>query len=150
MSGTIAQYLGEDQFGRWIGVFEGDPWWNAERTRHGVFIEPLVKVIPEGTFWTACFYPGATAVDVDIVVPVIWNDDVLEEIDLEMDILRSADGVVSVRDEDEFERVRREWNMPDEIAERALETFAQIREEVALGVEPFGDVGERWLRDFLS
>jgi hypothetical protein len=105
---TVARLLGEDQFGRWIGVQKGDPWWTANRARSGVFGAPLVKLVPSGTFWTACFHPADPVIDVDIVLPVRWADDVLEEVDLELDVLRSANGTVSVRDRDEWERVRQE------------------------------------------
>jgi hypothetical protein len=105
---TVARLLGDDEFGRWIGVQKGDPWWAANRSRSGVFEAPLVKLVPSGTFWTACFQPADPVIDVDIVLPVRWADDVLEEVDLELDILRSADGTVSVRDRDEWERVRQE------------------------------------------
>lgn len=82
--------LGEDEFGRWLGVTRGDPWWAADRSRSGVFETSLVKVVPNGTFWTACFHPVDLVVDVDIVLPVRWVDDALEEVDLELDILRGT------------------------------------------------------------
>ncbi len=87
---TVACLLGEDAFGRWLGVARGNPWWAADGSHSGVFELSLVKVVPSGTFWTACFNPVDPVVDVDIVLPVCWIDDALEEVDLELDILRSA------------------------------------------------------------
>ena len=93
---AVTQLLGEDAYGRWLGVARGEPWWAADRSRSGVFLGSLVKVVPHDTFWTACFHPVDPVVDVDIVLPVRWVDNVLEEVDLELDILRSADGSVHV------------------------------------------------------
>lgn len=53
---TMARLLGEDEFGHWIGVAKGDPWWTADHSRSGVFEASLVKLVPHGTFWTACFH----------------------------------------------------------------------------------------------
>jgi hypothetical protein len=38
---ALARFLGEDAFGRWLGVARGDRWWAADGSRAGVF-EPQV------------------------------------------------------------------------------------------------------------
>lgn len=150
MAVAVATLLGEDAFGRWLGITRGDPWWAADHSRSGVFERSFVKLVPSDTFWTACFQVVDPVVDVDIVLPVRWIDGVLEEVDLELDILRSADGYVSVRDQDTFEQVRAQWGMPDEIAVQAETTCARIRTLVERGAEPFGTVGQAWLACFLA
>jgi uncharacterized protein len=147
---AIAYLLGDDEFGRWLGVAQGSPWRDADGAASGVFVASFVKLVPRDTFWTACFNLGDPVVDVDIVLPVRWTDNVLEEVDLELDVLRFADGSVHVRDRDAFDRVRVMRAMPDEIAARAEETCAQVRALVAQGAEPFGRVGRAWLRHFLA
>ena len=89
-------------------------------------------------------------VDVDIVLPVSWAGDILEEVDLELDILRAPDGTVQVRDRDEFERVQAIWPMPTEIVAQAEATCERIRALVESGAEPFGTVGHAWLARFLA
>ena len=147
---ALAQLLGEDEFGRWLGTAEGDRWWAADGSRSGVFAASLVKVVPSGAFWTACFHPIDPVIDVDIVLPVRWVDDALEEIDLELDVLRSVDGTVRVRDQEAFERVREAWAMPDDVAAQAEETCERVSELVESGAEPFGKVGHAWLVRFLA
>lgn len=147
---ATACLLGEDAYGRWLGVTRGSPWWAADRSRRSVFEASFVKVVPSGTFWTACFNAVDPVIDVDVVLPVRWVDDVLEEIDLELDILRSADGSVRVKDREEFDRVREAWAMPSDIAAQAEETCERVRALVELGAEPFGDVGRAWLSRFLA
>ena len=136
----MAHFLGEDHFGRWLGVQRGDRWWNADRTEQGLFIEPLVKLVPSGTFWSVCFQPVDPVVDVDIILPVHWQDDLLEEVDLELDVQRFADGRVEVRDQEKFAQVRERYAMPDEIVMQAEATCEQMRQMVTYGFEPFGSV----------
>lgn len=147
---SVACFLGEDQYGRWLGLTAGDLWWTTDRAHSGVFLSSFVVVVPHGTYWTACFNPADPVVDVDVVLPVRWVDDVLEIVDLELDILRTTDGHVSVRDRDEFARVRAAWAMPDDIATRAEATCEHVREMVERRVEPFGAVGGAWLSRFLA
>jgi hypothetical protein len=147
---AVTRFLGEDAFGRWLGVTAGDPWWKADRSPGGVFVAPIVKLVPSGTFWTACFHPADPVVDVDIVLPVQWVDGALEEVDLELDVLRSADGTVWVRDRDAFDRVREAHAMPADVAARAQEACERVRGLVERAAEPFGDVGRGWLARFLA
>ena len=83
------------------------------------------------------------------MLPVHWQEGILEQVDLELDVLRTADKVW-VRDRDKFEQVRREWPMPDDIANQAIEACEHVRELVERGSEPFGQVGQRWLAHFLA
>ncbi len=67
-----------------------------------------------------------------------------------MDILRSAAGTVWVRDQEDFERVREEWALPDEIAARAMAVCEEVRALVTSGTEPFGIAGRGWLTRFMD
>lgn len=145
-----ARLLGEDAFGRWLGLTQGDPWWRADGSPAGAFETSFVKLVPHHTFWTACFHPMDPVVDVDIVLPVQWNDEVLEEGDLELDILRFADGTMQVRDHDVFAQVRQTWAMPADVATQAETTCRQVQTLVARASEPFGTVGSEWLARFLA
>ncbi len=147
---VMAQLLGRDHWGCWLGVRGGAPWWTADRSRSGVFEHSLVKLVPSNTFWTACFQPVDPVIDVDIVLPPCWNDNALDEVDLELDILRAADGKVWVRDQHEFDHVRAAWHMPDMIAAQAEATCEHVRTLVEQGAEPFGTVGQAWLARFLA
>jgi hypothetical protein len=148
----MAHLLGEDEHGHWLGVAEGDPWFRSEdRGQGGVFVAPLVKLVPHGApFWTACFQPIDPVVDVDISLPVTWDGDVLEEVDLELDVQRFLDGRVELRDEDELARVRARWAMPPDVVASALETAAQLLYRVRTRAEPFDTVGHAWLERFLA
>jgi len=147
---SMACHLGDDAFGRWLGIVQGTSWWAADRTRSGVFETSFVKLVPNDTFWTVCFNSMDPVVDVDIVYPVRWVGDTLEEIDIELDILRSAEGHVWVRDREEFDHVREAYALPDDIAVQAANMCEEIRALVEGGAEPFADVGHTWLTRFLA
>ena len=147
---TVAQLLGEDTFGCWLGVPRGTPWRLADNSRSGVFDAPLVKLVPIGTCWTACFHPLDPVIDVDIVLPVQWQQNLLEEVDLELDILRLANGHVYVRDQDKFDELRTTWSLQDNIARQAKETCKWVQALVEKNTEPFGQVYRTWLSQFLA
>lgn len=147
---TCAYLIGEDSIGKWIGVATGDAWWAADNSQSGVFLGPLVKVFPANTFWTACFYPGDFSIDVDISMPVRWVEDRVEEIDLELDVLYSTRGGITVRDQAKFDDILDTYGLPPEIARRAQDTCKQICGMIERGDEPFGTVGFTWLEHFLK
>lgn len=47
-SATFTRLLGKDRFGCWLGAARGEPWWSAAGLQRGVFIESLVKLVPNG------------------------------------------------------------------------------------------------------
>lgn len=147
---AVARLLGEDRHGRWLGVAAGSGWHSADGARSGVFKSAIVKLIPKGAYWTACFQQVDPVVDFDIVLPVRWMDDAVEEIDLELDVLRGKDGRVWERDRDVFEQVRARWGMPAEIVAQAEATCAHVRAMLERGDEPFGVIGHGWLARFLG
>jgi len=142
---AVTELLGEDEYGRWLGIRRGNRWWAVDGSRAGLFEHSFVKLVPTGTFWTACFNAKDPIVDVDIVQPVTWLDGALEEVDLELDVLRSASGVVQVRDRDEFMRMRTEQDMPGALAAKAEEVCKQMVGQLEQNLEPFQSVGGTWL-----
>jgi hypothetical protein len=147
---TRVHRLGEDRYGVWLGVRVGAPWWARDGSRAGVHRRTIVKVVPRGAYWTACFALADPVVDVDIVLPARWRGAIVEETDLELDVLRAADGRVWVRDADEFARLCADFALPDALAERALATCADLRARLTAHTEPFGTVGPGWLARFLA
>lgn len=146
---SMSRFLGEDTFGRWLGTTAGDSWQTEDRSHSGVFLSSFVILIPRNAYWTACFNSSDSIIDVDIVMPVQWTDTRIEIIDLELDVLQSTDGAVTVRDQDEFAHIRAAWNMPNDIAEHAESACDEIRLRLEQNAEPFRSVGAAWLSCFL-
>jgi uncharacterized protein len=142
-------FLIEDSYGTWLGAGVGTPWRSADGTRSGVMDTPLVKLVPANTFWSVCFHPSDPHIDVDIILPVKWEDGRLEEVDLELDVMGYRDGRVVVRDRDKFEQVKSEWPMPDDIVMAVEATCADIVVRIEQNEEPFATVGMSRLEEFL-
>jgi hypothetical protein len=150
LSVAIGSYLGEDQYGHWVGQTKGAPWWSPDHSQSGVFTASFVLLIPHDAYWTACFNSSDPLFDVDIALPVQWNNDVIEIIDLELDVLRFTDGNVIVRDQEEFAQTRDSLNMPEAIAKQAESACAYMFSQLEQSAEPFGSVGDAWLSRFLT
>jgi hypothetical protein len=145
ISAAQAHLLGEDVYGQWPGITQGSLWSSADGSRSGIFTHSFVKLVPMDTLWTACFQDRDPIVDVDIVAPVKWIDDTLEEVDLELDILQYADGSVSVRDQNVFHYICEHWNIAKAIAAQAEQACQQICTLLKERQEPFSSIGHRWL-----
>src|SRR5699024_1558182 len=90
----------------------------------------------------------------DIATPptLEWSDDagdpgwLQHAIDLDLDVIRRLDGEVLVDDEDEFEAHRRSYKYPAKVVLAAEESCTAVLAALRAGREPFGAVGEAWLR----
>lgn len=147
---AMAYLIGDDDFGKWVGIAEGTPLRDVNGSQSGVFELSFVKLFPKNTFWTACFGNGDIIIDVDISLPVKWLDLTVEEIDLELDVLCTRDWHIYARDHDKLHLVRETFSMPTHISNQAERTCEEIQEKIKRRVEPFGKVGFRWLHEFLN
>ncbi|XSG76892.1 hypothetical protein ACP8Y2_07765 [Herpetosiphon llansteffanensis] len=146
---TMGYLLGADKFGHWLGIVAGSRW-QASNGQQGTFEQAFVKLIPANAYWSACFNLSGKLIDVDIVLPHQWNDQLVEEVDLEIDLLKMADGSIEIRDQAEFAAVCQRWPMPASLIEQVHSTTAQIYQQLATGIEPFKTVGALRLAQFLQ
>ena len=79
-----------------------------------------------------------------------WVDGGVEEIDLELDVLRSASGEITVRDQDKFQQLRDEYGSADRDRASAEDTCRTICGMIERREEPFGSIGPAWLEQFLK
>jgi predicted RNA-binding protein associated with RNAse of E/G family len=66
-------------------------------------------------------------------------------VDLELDLVRLADGSVLLVDEDEFEQTVAEYRLPSDVVAAARTTAADLRKRLAIAVEPVMAAGWDWL-----
>lgn len=147
---AMGYLIGEDAFGKWVGIAEGNPWRDADGLRTGVFELSFVKLFPKDTFWTACFGDGDILIDVDISLPVTWVDHAVEEVDLELDVLCTSDWQICARDQEKLIRVREMFSMPTHISDQAERTCQDIQQQIERRIEPFDKIGFAWFRQFVS
>ena len=147
--GFEAHWLGEDNWGDWIGAPRGTKRWKGhERVRPSE--SDAVFCAPRGEWWHL-HYNGADAPNsythfVDIVTPPVWvSENRYEMIDLDLDVAVHLDGTVEVQDEDEFEVHQMRYRYPEEFIRRAPDEMNRIVERIHGRQEPFFEVVAAWL-----
>ncbi len=138
--------LGEDEHGTWLWARPGMVFWRGDEPPR-VATRLHVKLITEDRWWTAIWNGDGHDIDlyVDIATPARWVADKVTMIDLDLDVVRFADGRIEVLDEDEFAEHQRTLGYPPEIVDRARTTTARLFLDVETGVPPFDGTGKRWL-----
>ncbi|MDJ0953137.1 MAG: DUF402 domain-containing protein [Acidimicrobiia bacterium] len=142
--------LGEDEHGLWLW---SPPGSNMQRGHEPVRKSRSinVKLIPDNKWWTAIWsWQREVDLYVDIITPPSWNGSTVTMVDVDLDIMRAADGRVAIEDEDEFEQHQVEMDYPQRLIDTARATTARIALAVESRHEPFGAVGESWMAKAVS
>lgn len=144
--------LGEDTWGVWLGTTpetrftKPDPGRDVPlRQFHAT--HPTVQLVSPTAWWTLIRNDGArNPWYVDIITPPAFDSGIISMIDLDLDVLRDTDGVVTIDDEDEFEHHRISLQYPVRWVDMARTTAARIATMMDAHEEPFGTVADGWLR----
>jgi hypothetical protein len=146
--GFEAELLGEDEYGRWIGLPEGSKRWKGEEPVRPAG-EDSVLCAPHQGWWHLHYGgPGRQYTHfVDIVTPPRWvSPDRYEMIDLDLDVVVHRDGTIEIADEDEFEIHQIRYGYSPEMIERALAETDWVVDALRRHAEPFFEVADSWLR----
>jgi protein associated with RNAse G/E len=139
--------LGHDEHGVWLGARAGTPIRRgSEPVKHAR--GDFVTLIPERTWWSAVWndpVDDGIRVYVDVATPGEWDGDTVRMIDLDLDVIRRADGTVQIADEDEFEEHRVAYGYPERVVDTARATTAETYLALERRQEPFGGAGDAWL-----
>jgi protein associated with RNAse G/E len=146
----VMRRLGEDEHGLWLWSPPGTAMQRGhEPVRRSTTVN--LKLIPEDRWWTAIWsYQRRAALYVDVVTPPTWEGSVVTMVDIDLDVVRWADGRVEVLDEDEFLEHQVEMEYPPRLVDTARATAAKLAVAVESRHEPFGAVGEKWLHQALD
>lgn len=139
-----AVHLGADEHGTWLGLPRGTP---LARPGAAFSTETDQVVLVPDAGWVATFHaPGyAVATYVDITTVPVWDGAVLRCVDLDLDVIRSAEGDVWVDDEDEFAAHRVTYGYPDDVVAAAERGCAAVLDAVLHERAPYdGAAGGRW------
>jgi len=139
-------FLGEDEFGRWVGGRPGGicrrPGFSFAADAHWVTLLPA-------DWYVATFNEPSSSllseIYIDLASPPEWDGHESRAIDLDLDVVRRVSGETFIADEDEFAAHRVEMGYPDELVERVRRTADDLLAAVSSGREPFGSVGAAWL-----
>ncbi|WP_051366458.1 DUF402 domain-containing protein [Hamadaea tsunoensis] len=146
--GYPAVLLGEDEFGRWLGVPRGTV--SDSGTRHEL---PWVLLVPPDAWWTAMFNPAPQGSEIycDITTPAEWIEGRLVLADLDLDVKRRREsGAVLLVDDDEFTAHAAEFGYPAPLIDRAWAAAFELRQALGDGSEPFASYYHRWLDKIMS
>lgn len=138
--------LGEDEHGLWLWSPPGtDMQRGHEPVRQSKTIN--VKLIPDNKWWTAIWsWQSHIDLYIDIITPPTWSGSTVTMVDIDLDVMRMPDGHVEIADEDEFKQHQVEMEYPQRLIDTARATTARIAVAVEARHEPFGDVGDVWMR----
>ncbi|WP_432559959.1 DUF402 domain-containing protein [Granulicoccus sp. GXG6511] len=139
-------FLGEDEFGRWVG---GRPGGICERPGFRFTADAhWVTLLPDD-WYVATFNERSSRLQseiyVDLASPPEWNGHESRAIDLDLDVVRRVSGEVFIADEDEFAAHQVEMGYPSDLVERVRRTADELLTAVRARREPFGSVGRTWL-----
>jgi len=140
-------YLGEDQWGHWLGQRVG--WRSFRPGRDMLLTSASVALMPAGRtdyVLTVNAPPQRTRIYIDVAWDVRWIDGEPTAIDMDLDVVRRVDGTVFIDDEDEWAEHRVKYAYPDDVAAALEGTAADLKERVAAHEAPFDDaVPDYWL-----
>ncbi|WP_020390011.1 DUF402 domain-containing protein [Kribbella catacumbae] len=139
------EYLGEDQYGVWLGARansvsqRGDEPEVTQEQAH-------VQLFSRDRGFTALFNdePRSTEIYCDVTSAVEFGEDVFTMIDLDLDVIRKRDGRIYVDDEDEFAEHQVKYGYPADVIEQAQATADWLVTAVA-SEEPFLTVFKTYL-----
>jgi len=146
-----AVFLGSDGHGDWLGVRAGTP---MARPGAGFVTETdQVVLVPRpdaggGAGWLAAFHaPGFEIVTyVDMTTVPVWQGTVCRAVDLDLDVVRGAQGDVFVDDEDEFLEHQVRHAYPADVVALARTSCAWVHDAVLNERAPFNGLSSaRWL-----
>jgi protein associated with RNAse G/E len=139
------KYVGEDQYGWWLGAPAGSA---SQRGDEPEVVQDWahVQLFPRDRWFTAIFNdePRSTAIYCDITTPVEFADDVVTMIDLDLDVIRKCDGTIIIDDEDEFADHQVKYNYPADVIAQAQASCDWLATAVTTE-EPFLTVYKKYL-----
>ncbi|MEZ0070350.1 protein associated with RNAse G/E [Streptacidiphilus sp. MAP12-20] len=142
-------WLGEDEFGVWLGAPIGTVCSRVAEGEVLVTEEQWVMLIPAGAWWTALFLAAPARLDVycDVTTPAEWpHTGEVTTVDLDLDVCRiRGDGSVFVDDQDEFAFHQKRHAYPPDYVARAETTAEWLLAAIRNGTEPFGSRYRTWL-----
>jgi protein associated with RNAse G/E len=142
------QYLGEDEWGTWLGVPVGTQvhYVSAGITRADE--HRSVRLVPHDGWYTPLFFAPTRSLEMycDITAPPTWTGrGQVTMVDLDLDVIRTHQGRIELLDEDEFAAHQVSYGYPPETIRQATEAARQILAACRARTEPFGAHYLSWL-----
>ncbi|MCC2336383.1 DUF402 domain-containing protein [Cellulomonas wangsupingiae] len=144
------EHLGQDQHGTWLGARRGNPVRQPDG-RHESQEHDAVWLVTEGAWWLPAFwFTDTTDLTIDICTPPTLDGSVWSFVDLELDLVRAADGRAGIVDQDEFDELALSGHLTDSQVATATEVARALLPLVQMEAEPFGRAARAWLQALRS
>ncbi len=139
--------LGEDDFGLWLGAREG---WEAQKG-----LEPArpiagnqIHLVPHDDWFVYTYSPSHPRALhwIDTSTPATFEDHRVTAVDLDLDVVRSPDGLVWIEDQDEFELHQVTLDYPPEFITKAAAATDRLYRSLVELREPFKTVARSWVQ----
>lgn len=160
------RYLGDDDYGDWLGIAAGSAFERPGATYTSPV--PQVTLVPHpglldqapaagsAATWLATFHCPTTApppcrsapidVYVDLAAHTRWLATTLVSVDLDLDVVRGRTGRVWVDDEEEFAKHRAVFGYPEDLVGDVLRLCDEVRAAAEDRLPPFdGGTSQLWL-----
>ena len=142
-----AVVLGEDEFGLWLGAYQG---WEAQKGAEPAkaISGDQLHLIPHDDWYVYTYSPTHPQALhwIDTSTPATFEKHRVTAVDLDLDVIRSPDGLVWIEDHDEFELHQVELAYPAEFITKAEAATERLYRHLVELREPFRSVADRWLR----
>jgi uncharacterized protein len=141
-------YLGSDEYGRWLAIPTG-----VEVRQRGsdVNMAAHVMLLPHDGCFLAHFNapPSPNAIYADMTTAPEFgrngNAWVVAVADMDLDVVRRADGRIWIEDEDEFAEHAVSYGYPADVVATTRATADALLVAVREEFEPFGTTWRRWI-----
>jgi len=137
--------LGEDEHGMWFHVPPRTPAMRGSEPR--MIERGFVALAPVNDPWIAEFYMDSPTEQIYVnigTVPTIAKG-VIRQIDLDLDVILTADGEVVVADEEEFAQRQVEFGYPRDLIEAAIQAAEDAVHRLTNRLAPFDGAADPWL-----
>ncbi|MER7200955.1 RNAse [Streptomyces sp. CB01635] len=142
-------WLGEDEYGVWLGSPIGTIYGKGEECEVYATQERRVTLFPRDGWWTALFQEAPARLDVycDDTTPSEWpHPGEVTMVDLDLDVCRTrGDRSVSIVDEDEFASHQEAYGYPSHVISHARSAAESLSAALRESVEPFNARFRVWL-----
>ncbi|MEV8267167.1 DUF402 domain-containing protein [Microbacterium sp. NPDC076911] len=144
-------YLGQDQWGDWLGQIPG--WGSSRPARSFVADHANVTLVPpSGDYaFTHNAAPHRTRVYIDLAWDLRWSDGEPTGIDMDLDVVDRVDGGVYIDDRDEWDEHRVAYGYPADVVEFLDALASDLERQVTARTAPFDDATvAHWLNELAA
>jgi hypothetical protein len=145
---AVELYLGEDEWGTWLGVPVGTEVHYVAAGFTRADEHRGVRLVPHAGWYTALFFAPTRKLEMycDITAPAVWAGRTeVSIVDLDLDVTRTHRGRVSLLDEDEFAAHQLSYGYPPEVIRNAAQAAQQVLAASRDRVTPFDSHYLSWL-----